>query len=161
MGWLDTLEPHWVWLGIGLLLAAAEMLVPGVFLIWLAGAALITGVLTFLLPISIAVQVIIFAVIAVVAVFMGRNYLRRHPVEEADPKMNRRGLRLAGETAIVTQAIDGGTGRIRHGDSEWIARGPDIPVGERVRITGSDGAILLVERLGMPDSFGGEPAAEA
>ena len=66
---------------------------------------------------------------------------------DADPKMNRRGLRLAGETAVVVQAIDGGTGRVRHGDSEWLARGVDAAVGDKVRITGSDGAVLLVEAV--------------
>ena len=142
---LNSLDPHWIWLAIGLILAAAEMAVPGVFLIWLAGAALITGVLAWLLPIGLALQIITFAVLAIAAVFTGRNYLRRNPVEEADPKMNRRGARLVGETAIVTQAIEGGSGRVHHGDSEWLARGPDVAPGSRVRITGSDGAVLLVE----------------
>ena len=147
MNWLETLEPHWIWLSIGLILAAAEMVVPGVFLIWLAGAALITGVLTFLLPVGTAIQIVIFAGLAIAAVFLGRNYLRRNPVLDADPKMNRRGLRLAGETAVVVTAIDGGSGRVKHGDSEWLANGPDAPVGTRVRIIGSDGAVLLVGPL--------------
>ena len=142
---LDNLDPHWVWLAIGLILAAAEMAVPGVFLIWLAGAALITGVLSWLLPIGLPIQIVIFAVLAIVAVFAGRRYLRDNPVEAADPKMNRRGARLVGETAVVTQAIEGGTGRVHHGDSEWLARGADAAPGTRVRITGSDGAVLLVE----------------
>ena len=142
---LNSLDPHWIWLAIGLILAAAEMAVPGVFLIWLAGAALITGALAWLLPIGLALQIVIFAALAIAAVFAGRNYLRRNPVEEADPKMNRRGARLVGETAIVTQAIEGGSGRVHHGDSEWLARGPDVAPGSRVRITGSDGAVLLVE----------------
>ena len=30
------LEPHWAWLILGLALAIAEMVVPGVFLIWFA-----------------------------------------------------------------------------------------------------------------------------
>ena len=34
---------HWVWITIGLVLAALEMLVPGVYLIWLAVAAIITA----------------------------------------------------------------------------------------------------------------------
>ncbi|WP_324740508.1 NfeD family protein [Tsuneonella sp. CC-YZS046] len=142
---LDNLDPHWVWLAIGLFLAAAEMAVPGVFLIWLAGAALVTGVLTWLLPLELAVQIVIFAVLAIVAVFSGRRYLRDNPIADADPLMNRRGARLVGETAVVTQAIDGGMGRVHHGDSEWLARGPDAAPGTRVRITGNDGAVLLVE----------------
>jgi membrane protein implicated in regulation of membrane protease activity len=144
---LHDLDPHWAWLAIGLILAAAEMAVPGLFLIWLAGAALITGVLAWLLPIGLPLQIVSFAVLAIVAVFLGRNYLRANPVTAADPKMNRRGARLVGETAVVTQAIVGGSGRVHHGDSEWLARGPDTAPGTRVRIAGSDGAVLLVEPL--------------
>ena len=147
MDGLNSLDPHWAWLAIGLILAAAEMAIPGLFLIWLAGAALITGVLAWLLPIGLPLQIVIFAILAIVGVFTGRNYLRSNPVGEVDPKMNRRGARLEGETAVVTQAIEGGSGRVRHGDSEWLARGPDTAPGTRVRITGSDGAVLLVEPL--------------
>ena len=59
--------------------------------------------------------------------------------------MNKRGARMVGETCVVVQAFEGGTGRVRLGDSEWLARGGDIAVGERMRITGNEGAILLVE----------------
>lgn len=151
---LNNLEAHWVWLAIGLILASAEMALPGLFLIWLAGAALITGITAWLLPIGLPVQIVLFAVLAIVAVFTGRTYLRANPVAEADPKMNRRGARLTGETAVVTQAIVGGSGRIHHGDSEWIARGPDTAPGTRVRIVGSDGAVLLVEPLGSGETEG-------
>ena len=147
MDGLSSLEMHWVWLAIGLVLATAEMALPGLFLIWLAGAALITGVATWLLPIGLPVQIVMFAVLAIVSVFIGRNYLRANPVVEADPNMNRRGARLVGETAVVTQAIVAGSGRVHHGDSEWLARGPDVAPGMRVRITGNDGVVLLVEPL--------------
>ena len=40
MDWLDGLDAHWLWFAIGLVLAGAEMLVPGVYLMWLAMAAL-------------------------------------------------------------------------------------------------------------------------
>ena len=147
MDWLDTLEPHYVWLAIGLLLGAAEILVPGTFLIWLAGAALITGFVAWVLPIGLPLQIVVFAVLAIVAVFTGRNYLRNHPIEEVDPKMNRRGARLEGETAVVVTGFEGGTGRVKLGDSEWLARGVDMAPGQRVRVTGSEGAILLVEPI--------------
>lgn len=147
MDWLSNLDPHWQWLALGLFLAAAEILVPGFFLIWLAGAAVLTGLLVWLVPVSVPVQIVFFAVVAFAAVFAGRRFLQTSVVEELDPNMNRRGQRLAGEVAVVVQAIEAGQGRVRHGDSEWLARGPDLPPGARVRITGSDGAILLVEPL--------------
>lgn len=147
MDMFDTLADHWLWLGLGLLLAVAEMVIPGVFLIWLAGAAVLTGLLAFALPIGMPLQILIFAVAAIVAVFAGRNYIRRNPVTEADPMMNRRGARLVGEVVRVTQPIIDGQGKVHLGDSEWLARGADAPVGAKVRVTGSDGAVLLVEAV--------------
>ena len=144
---LDSFEPHYAWLAIGLVLAAAEMAIPGVFLIWLAGAALITGMLVWAVPIGVPLQVVIFAALAIVSVFMGRRYLRANPIESADPMLNDRGGQLVGETVLVTHALDGGTGRIKHGDSEWLARGPDAEPGTRMRVTGHDGVVLVVEHL--------------
>lgn len=142
---LNNLDPHWTWLAIGLFLAAAEMAIPGLFLIWLAGAAILTGFLTWMMPISLPLQIFIFAALAIISVFTGKRYLRDNPITEADPLLNRRGAQMVGEVVLVTQAIESGGGRVRHGDSEWLARGADAPIGARVRITGSDGAILLVE----------------
>lgn len=147
MDWLSDLDPHYSWLAIGLLLAAAEIAVPGVFLIWMAGAALITGVVAWLVPIGLPLQIVIFAVLAIVFVFAGKRWLRRNPIAPADPMMNDRGGRLVGEVVVVTHAIDGGTGRVRQGDGEWLAKGPDAEPGTRMRVAGHDGAVLLVEHL--------------
>ena len=158
MDWLNGLEPHWVWLTLGLLLAGLEMLVPGVYLIWIAVAALITGVLTFALDVSLPMQVVEFVFLALIIAFSARRFLKERPIESADPLMNRRGARLVGETATVVQAIEHGSGRVRLGDSEWIAHGPDVAAGERVRVSGSEGAILLVEPLRLLPDDGAQPA---
>ena len=145
MGGLDSLEPHYAWLALGLVLAAAEMAIPGVFLIWMAGAALIVGFVTSAVPIGVPLQIVLFALLAIVAVFTGRRYLRSHPVEAADPKMNQRGERVIGEMVVVTQAIEGGSGKVKLGDSEWLARGADAAPGTRLRVAGHDGVVLIVE----------------
>lgn len=148
MEWINSLEQHYLWLALGLFLAAAEILVPGMFLFWLGLAALATGLAAWALPIAAPLQIVIFVGISIVTVFLGRNYLRDNPIEEADPKMNKRGDRMAGETATVVEAIADGSGRVKHGDSEWLARGPDMAKGAKVRILGSEGAVLNVEPLG-------------
>lgn len=147
MTWLETLEPHWAWLALGLFLAVAEIAIPGVFLIWLAGAAIIVGVLTWVLPIGVAWQIVIFAVLAIVSVFAGRRYLRANPVISADPMMNDRGARLIGENVVVTSMIEDGRGRVKCGDSEWLAKGPDAEPGTRMRVCGHEGTVLVVEHL--------------
>ncbi|MEQ1541353.1 MAG: NfeD family protein [Novosphingobium sp.] len=147
MDWLDTLSPHWLWLALGLVLAIGEMVIPGVFLIWLAGAALVTGLVAWAVPIGVPVQVVLFAVLAIASVFAGRNWLARNPVTSADPLMNDRGARAIGEVVTVTEVLGPGTGRVKLGDSEWLAHGPDAEPGTRMRVAGHDGATLIVEHL--------------
>lgn len=160
MDGLDSLDPHWIWIALGLALAALELVVPGVYLIWLAAAALLTGVLTFALDLSLPVQVIDFVFLALILAFSARRFLRDRPIVGADPLLNKRGGRLIGDTAIVTQAFDGGSGRIRHGDSEWLAHGPDVADGAHVRIIGHEGSVLLVEPLTLLTDEGTAPPGE-
>ncbi|MCJ2186921.1 NfeD family protein [Novosphingobium beihaiensis] len=144
---LGDFEFHYTWLALGLILAVAEMAIPGVFLIWMAAAALVTGLVAWIVPVGVPLQIVLFAVLSIAAVFTGRRYIARHPVESADPKMNDRGARVVGETVVVTQAIEGGQGRVKLGDSEWLAKGADAPVGTRLRVAGHDGVVLEVAPL--------------
>ena len=157
---MDGVEHYWIWLILGLLLALLEMLVPGVYLIWLAAAALVIAAITFVSGPPLAIQVIAFVSLALVFAFSAKRWLRDRPIESSDPLLNNRGGRLVGETALVTAAIESGSGRVRVGDSEWIARGPDVAAGERVRIAGSSGAELLVEPLTLLSDEGTQPPKE-
>lgn len=143
--WINNLEPHWFWLVLGGLLGIAEILIPGFFLIWLAVAAIVTGLVAFLTPISMTLQIAMFAVLAVAAVYAGRRWFAMNPIESSDPNLNDRGARLIGETVTVVEAIADGRGRVKVGDSVWNAKGSDAAAGAKVRVTGSEGATLLVE----------------
>ncbi|MEE1876772.1 NfeD family protein [Altererythrobacter litoralis] len=160
MNLFEGLDAHWMWIAIGLILAVLEMLLPGVYLIWLAVAAIITGVLTFGLDLALPSQIVVFVSASLIAAFSARRFLKDSPIESSDPLLNQRGTRLIGDTAVVTQAFDGGSGRIKHGDSEWLAKGPDLGIGTRVRITGNDGAILIVEPAVMLPPPGESPSGE-
>lgn len=146
---MDGIDNYWVWAIIGLALAALEMLVPGVYLIWLALAALAVAVLSFVSGPPLAMEVIAFVSLSLIFVFSAKRWLRERPIVSSDPLLNNRAGRLVGETALVTQAIESGAGRVKIGDSEWTARGSDADVGERVRITGSRGTDLLVEPIAL------------
>jgi inner membrane protein len=96
---------------------------------------------------SIAMQVAFFAILSVLTVYAGKKFLKDNPIESDDPKLNNRGARLTGEIVTVIEAITDGNGRVRVGDTDWSARGADAAVGAKVRVTGADGAVLLVENL--------------
>lgn len=59
---------------------------------------------------------------------------------------HRLGLRYIGQALTLQSPIQDGTGRVRLGNRDWDVRGPNLPAGARVRVTGVDGSILLVDR---------------
>lgn len=144
---LSLLQDHWGWLVFAALLGIAEVMIPGVFLIWIAIAAAITGLVALALPIALPLQFLLFAALSIAAVYAGRRWYVDHPVASADPLLNDRTARLIGQTVTVVEAIAGGEGRVKVGDSVWTATGPDADVGARVRVVGADGTTLRVERI--------------
>lgn len=141
------LDAHWWWLLLAALLAILEIFLPGVFMIWIAAAAGITGIVALALGLPVPFQLALFALLAIAAVYAGRRQYDRNPVATSDPHLNDRVARLIGKTVTVITAIEGGEGRVKVGDGVWAAQGPDAPVGARMRVTGADGTCLQVEPL--------------
>ena len=150
MSFLDTLAPHWWWLIAAGLLAILEIFAPGIFLVWIAMAAAVVGVVLAFVDLSFPLQAVLFAVLAFLAVFSGRLWYARNPVPNEDPNLNERAARLVGQHVIVEDAIENGQGRVRVGDGVWNARGPDLPAGTRARIVSADGTCLNI--LPLEDS---------
>lgn len=145
MDMLAMVEDHWWWLIFAALLGIGEVLMPGVFLIWIAIAAGITGLAAMALPIGVPLQFLIFALLCLIAVWGGRRWYAANPVLSEDPLLNDRTARLIGEVVTVAEAIAGGRGRVKVGDGVWLCQGPDAPEGARVRIVGANASILQVE----------------
>lgn len=138
------IDSAWLWLILAVTLAAAELAVPGVFLIWVAAAAALTGLVTLAIEPPVAVQFLTFAAASAGATWAARRWYIGHPVPSSDPQLNDRVARLIGETVVVTVAIVHGQGRARVGDSEWAVRGPDAAVGAVMRVLGvEDGALVV------------------
>jgi membrane protein implicated in regulation of membrane protease activity len=139
------LDPGWLWLIGGVLLLIAEVIAPGFFLIFIGAAAIVTGLFTVLFDLGTAPQLALFALYAIIAVFIGRRFYANQANDSTDPLLNDRAARLVGKVVTVVEAVDEHNGRVRVGDSEWSARGGPAAAGERVRITGIDGNCLKVE----------------
>jgi membrane protein implicated in regulation of membrane protease activity len=146
----------WHWLAVGGLLLLLEVFTPGFVFMWLALAAVLTGIALCLAPtISWQVQVLIFAAAAVASVAVSFYWRRGLPLRGGDPLLNNRALGYVGTETELVGAIGPGHGRVRIADSTWPAAGPELPAGPRVRIIGVRGAVLLVMPVagdGRPDS---------
>jgi inner membrane protein len=137
----------WHWWVLALVLIGIEMLAPGFFLMWIGGAAAVTGLATLIIPaLPWEAQFVIFGVLAVASVVGARFYIKRNPIETSDATLNRRGAQYIGRTFSLEEAIVNGAGRVRVGDSVWRAEGPDLPAGDKVKVTGVSGAALKVEK---------------
>ena len=144
------MDSAWIWLIAGVVLAIAELVVPGIFLIWLGAAALVTGMVALGASLSLPAEFGCFALMAAVSVLTGRAVMARMPILSDDPLLNERTARLIGRHVVVTEAIVGGEGRVRVGDGIWPATGPDTAAGATVTIVGADGARLHVEAADPP-----------
>jgi membrane protein implicated in regulation of membrane protease activity len=143
---LSSVDPIWLWLIGGIVLLIAEVIAPGFFLMFLGAAAFATGLLSLLLPLSVPLELAVFALLAVIFVRVGgrRAYSTKYDYS-TDPLLNDRAGRLLGKVVTVVQAVDGNGGRVKVGDGEWSARGAPAAVGDRVRIVDIDGNCLKVE----------------
>ena len=150
---VTTLGP-WSWFIAAVVLLALEMVVPGVHLLWFGLAAAAVGVIAVALAglgvgagFTVPLQLLVFAALAVVTVFVVRPWARpEHAVSDL-PDLNARATQYVGRTFEVVEPIGGGRGKIKVGDSLWAAAGADLPQGALVKVTGTDGTVLVVEKV--------------
>jgi hypothetical protein len=141
--WLRT-AAGWLLLGFSLLIL--ETLLPGAFLMWFGLAALATGVLAWLLPaLSWHAEVISFALLSIGTVLGYKLYRKRHPAKQEGPQRNRRAEELLGRVFELSEPIVNGVGKIKQGDLRWTVRGPDLPLGSKVRLKSYRNMIFEVE----------------
>ncbi len=82
----------------------------------------------------------------VFALYFWRQYRIRQAELNSPFAEHRQGMRYIGESLTLEKPIHNNNGRIYLGNREWDVRGPNLPVGSRVRVTGVDGSVLLVDR---------------
>lgn len=141
----------WNWWVLALVLLGLEIMAPGTFFLWFGISAFVIG------TISLAVgpestfwvwqtQMIAFVVLSLVAALAGRRFLNQYgAVDIDDPLLNERGRQLVGRTAVLSEPILEGQGRVRMGETVWRVSGPDLPAGTRVRVVDAKSNTLLVE----------------
>ena len=137
----------WAWFVTGLVLLALELVVPGGYFLWLGTAGIITGLLAFFGAITWPWQITIFGLLAIVIVVAWTLVTRNRKGTTDNPFLNRRADRFIGHEAVIDEPIKDGFGRLALGDTIWRIAGPDLAAGQKVRVVGSDGAVLRVEAV--------------
>ncbi len=136
---------YWYWLALGLLCLAIEMATPGIWFLWFGVAALGTGVVTFLLPLPIPVQWVIFAVLAIISVLFGRRWYNGR--DGGDNGLNNRTQALLGRRVRLDEPVRHGSGTVNIDDTRWPVDGDDADAGTEVEIVAVKGSRLTIRRI--------------
>jgi membrane protein implicated in regulation of membrane protease activity len=142
-------EPtFWHWWIFAAALIIFEVLLPTFYLLWTGIAAFIVGLLVWLVP-SLAweIQVVIFAVLAVLSIVMWRNYAQKNPVVSDEPLLNRRGEQYVGRIVTLKEPIVDGHGKVQLDDSTWKITGDDCDAGTQIKITSVNNVVFQVEKV--------------
>lgn len=145
---LDYLHPilFWHWLGFAAFLLIFEVLTGSGFLLWIGLSAALMSLIVFIFPaLYWGVQLLGFALLAILAAVGWWTYLKFRPISTDRPTLNRRGEQYIDRIFTLDFPVVNGMGKIHVDDSIWRIRCVDLPAGARVKIVGVDGVILNAE----------------
>jgi len=141
--WVAEASP-WLWLALGILLIAVEILAPSFVIIWPGLAAIAMALLTWVAPGYTGQALIaIFAALSIVLLFGGRALMSRVEQDEPQTMLNARGKNLIGRDARVL-SVNGPQGKVEIDGVQWPATWEDIEPekGQWVMITDATGVNL-------------------
>ena len=149
---LWMIEP-WHWLVLGFILLIVEMFAPTFASLWFGAAAIIVAALSWLLPISVFVQILIWLVLSAIFLLAWFKFIK--PLSVDRTKAGLGGSVIIGETGmIIVQPQPDRAGTVRFsvpivGAAEWVCRtrGEQVAVGDRVVVTDIVGNELIVSSM--------------
>ena len=142
---LIVAHPHAFWLSLGGLLLAAEMLGGNGYLLWSGVAAVITGLVVWLLTVGWEWQGALFAVLTLLAAWLWWRWQNKRVKAQkpVDAHLNQRGQQIVGRRFTLDNALINGRGHMRVGDSSWpVVADDDLSAGTRGEVRAVEGITL-------------------
>ena len=141
----------WHWFALGLILFGIEMMTGTFDLLMISIAAFATGIFEHFAPGSMAgwdTQLIVFGIASVALIVLGRTvFAGMRGSDDEHPTLNKRMNSLIGKRGIVTSDFSAGQGRVKIGDTEWLAEsvdGTDLQDGVTIVVEDADSTIVRV-----------------
>jgi membrane protein implicated in regulation of membrane protease activity len=145
---LDT-QPAWHWWALGAILLGLEIVSTTQYLLWPGIAALLVGLLKFLVPpLDGRLAVFVFAVVSVIATIAWKRSSWGRSERSTHPALNERCAQYIGRIVKAEENFVSGRGAVRVDDTRWIATVVDgsAPVkGDLLQVSGADGTTLKVQ----------------
>lgn len=150
MEWLNDNIAYWHWIVFGFALAAVEIFVPSFFMLWLGASAVAVGLLSWILPLSFAVELLIWGILSLACLIAWFKFVSPHFKDVTKSGMGREAL--IGQIGTVLEYNTSSTrGVLRFpapllGEDEWRFISQDkLSSGDKVVITDTSGNDLIVK----------------
>jgi nodulation efficiency protein D len=139
----------WHWLILGFFLLIAEILVPGVFLLWWGLSAIVIAGITYLIPtLPLSFLAVIYALIAsILSIIWWRYQHGKDQIDQSQSALNQRDHAMIGAQGKVLEIGENGIGRGAFGDTTWRIQGRDLAVNDIVEVTAVDSITLKVSKI--------------
>lgn len=133
------------WMLAGTAFVVIEAMVPGYFLIFPGFGCFVAALVSVLFAIGLGGSITVFVVATLILVMIAAGPYRRILQGRRHTNVNSSD-RLVGSTGTVAETIIHGSGKVRLGDTVWLAAGPDLAIGTAVRVVAIDGTRVRVDR---------------
>jgi len=151
---MGMIDPALYWLIIGVMLFFLEMAVPGFVLFFFALGALVTALVAWLTPVSVAWQLALFISASLVSLLSLRGVIQKKFLSSTsdaeDDEMDEDVfLAVAGERGVVSMTISPpAEGQIKYSGTFWKATADEqIEEGEIISVVKQEGLVIHVEKV--------------
>lgn len=137
------------WLILGVLLLVLEVVTGTTYILWPAVAALIVGIIAFVLPLGWEMQFLLFFILSGILLVVGHKFVRPKMRGGEPSDLNDRARSMVGMRVKAVADFDTGLGRVQVGDTQWRASIQDgnPSAGAELRVISVKGTTLQVEAV--------------
>lgn len=153
-GFIEFLQtmPFWYWWVFAVVLLVIELATGSTYFLWPAAAAVLTGLLALFPFSSWQMELLLFAVATTALSIFAPKHVRPwiHKTQADHLTLNERGAQKVGRRATVDEAFHNGAGKVRLGDTLWLAEsesGEDFAAGAQVVVVSVEGTKLYVKSV--------------
>ncbi len=141
----------WHWVGLGIVLMTIEVAVGTFDLLWVAMGAFLTALFALVVPLPAGGwqgQMVFFGVVAIAFVISGRTLFKGLRTRTTThPHLNDRLASMVGQRGEAATNFDQRQGKVKVGDTVWLAKQSDETViveGDQIVVTGAESGLLKV-----------------
>ena len=109
------------WIIVGVLLLILEVVTGTTYILWPAVAALIVGLIAFVLPLGWEMQFLIFFILSSILLVVGHKFVRPKMKGGEPSDLNDRARSMVGMRVKAIADFETGMGRVQVGDTQWRA----------------------------------------